>query len=185
MNKEQNKKNEDKLKKYNDFLERVENLSKADKCTIKDAAGCSIHNLHDRILIPFYSTRPEIWDNDPEQGMAYLFAAVLYCQMGTGDVSFQERLREIYQDEGTSESMRADIVKIISLYWDENGSMMRHLSKYTGILARDGKKFDIARLLRDLLYWNDEKRVSKTTWAKRISSYEPEKKQENKKSSEL
>ena len=184
MKQEENKK-DDNLKKFRDYIDRVENLSDVNKNHIKDAIGCNLENLPDRILVPFYNTAPKIWDNDPETAMAYLFAATVYCNLGTSDVSFQERLREIYQDEDTSDSMKADIEKIIALYWDETGSMARHLQKYVSMLKREDKPFDVARFLRDLCYWNNENRISKITWARRISSIVPEKKENKKEEIEL
>ena len=153
--------------KYEDFFSRVKALSSKDKIQLKRAVGKTLENADVLTLLAFYKAYPEKWNE--EILSAYFFTAGIYCSMGSSKVLFQERLRDIYQDKDVSDSTKQSIIRLLSMDWEESGKMTHYLMRFVRILEREGKAFNTEALLKDLIYWNDEKKISKRTWARCIA----------------
>ena len=99
----------------------------------------------------------------------------------TGHEKRRQPLEQIFyqlgRDKEMSESTGHRLEMLLDLQWDEDGFMLKKLSRLIRFVRSKGYAVDCQWLLEDLFYWNGEKQSVQRKWARALY-IKPEEQQE-------
>ena len=84
---------------------------------------------------------------------------------------------QLGRDKEMSESTGHRLEMLLDLQWDEDGFMLKKLSRLIRFVRSKGYAVDCQWLLEDLFYWNGEKQSVQRKWARALY-IKPEEQQE-------
>ena len=75
---------------------------------------------------------------------------------------------QLGRDKEMSESTGHRLEMLLDLQWDEDGFMLKKLSRLIRFVRSKGYAVDCQHLLEDLFYWNGEKQSVQRKWARAL-----------------
>lgn len=159
---------------YTRFLERVDELSTGARVALKRSAGIMLSEADGKAIAAFYRcaapTIPQ-WQED-----RWFAAACLKCLWEPGEHAgepVEERMAQMIGSAELSDSMSHRVEGLLDTQWDSDGYMLTKLCRMIKMLRQKSPEaIDIAGLLDDLIYWNNENQSVQRKWARAIFSPE-------------
>ena len=163
---------------WSSFFQRLDTLPRGERASLKREAGTMLSQADGQAMRVFFQCLPfSIPQWQEERAFA---AACLYCLWDT-DEKRRQPLEQIFYQLGRnkemSESTGHRLEMLLDIQWDEDGFMLKKLSRLIRFVRSKGYAVDCQWLLEDLFYWNGEKQSVQRKWARALY-LKPEEQQE-------
>ena len=155
------------------FFEKVDSLSTGERAALRREAGNTIRQADGKAIAAFYKCLPSVVKDWQEE--RWFTVACNRCLWST-DISEEEPveklLSELIRTEEISNSIKHRVELLLDSKWDLDGYMLVKLTRLIKLIRQksDRKQIDSAKLLDDLLGWNNDTQYVQRKWAKAIFS---------------
>lgn len=151
------------------FFQKIDTLPKGERVSLKREAGTMLNQANGHAVRVFYQCLP--YDIPQWQEDRAFAAACLHC-LWDGDENRRQPMEQVFyqlgRDQDVSESVGHRLEVLLDLSWDEDGFLLRKLSRLVQLAKSKGYAVDCGQLLEDLLYWNGEKQSVQRKWARAL-----------------
>lgn len=153
-----------------DFFAALNSLQTGQRAALKRSVGTMLTGADAKAMAAFYRVLPPgVPQWQESQWFATACFACLWDPAEEDGQPLEQLLAEMIREGSLSDSMQHRVEVLLDTDWDADGYMLTKLSRIIKLVRQKTQTMpDLASLLPDMIYWNQENQRVQKKWASAV-----------------